>query len=108
MTGRDRPAPAENGNRHGQPRNRSAERRITGREACRGEEAEIPLDSTADVLGKRGAVEFAMAEPGAVSRVSEGTLRKTLVSRKGGIDADALNRPGLEGAIDSGVTSRAV
>jgi hypothetical protein len=64
--------------------------RIAGCERCRPEHAEIPLDwILADVLEKRGAVEFVLTETGKCPNCRAGLSEKTLIEPQSGIEIEA-------------------
>ena len=68
---------------------RRAEAQIAGCEQCREENAEIPFDwILADVLGKHGAFEFVLREPGRCPNCKTELSEKTLVEPQGGIEID--------------------
>jgi hypothetical protein len=68
---------------------REAESRIAGCERCRPEHAEIPFDwILADVLKKRGPVEFVLAETGHCPNCRATLWEKTLVEPQGGMEIE--------------------
>jgi hypothetical protein len=68
---------------------RQAELKIAGCERCRSDESEIPFDCIlADVLGKHGAFDFILSEPGRCPNCNGELTEKTLVEPQGGIEVE--------------------
>jgi hypothetical protein len=68
---------------------RKAESKIAGCERCRGDEADQPFDwILADVLGKHGAFDFILSEPGHCPSCKAELTEKTLVEPQGGIEIE--------------------
>lgn len=68
---------------------RQAESQIAGCERCRPEQSELPFDVIlADVLGKQGAFDFILSEPGRCPNCKGELTEKTLVEPQGGIEVE--------------------
>jgi hypothetical protein len=64
------------------PTIRAAEQRIAGCEQCREERADLPFNCIlADILGKRGAYDFILSEPGRCPNCRSPLSEKSLVVR---------------------------